>query len=165
MADHVGRFSLISKLLFPAALCLLVGCGSDAASTTETWTGTWNGSATEFLVQSQSASLGPDGGVLLTFAGKASDAEFTVELDIVGGANSNTLQVGSSAVNLNLVLDSVHYRGTSGTILFTAFETTAGGALAGSLDAGLVPLQGSGSVTLKGDFTTQIVTPTPTPTG
>ncbi|MFH1018659.1 MAG: hypothetical protein V1798_10835 [Pseudomonadota bacterium] len=174
MAAHVRRLSLIGKLLPLFALVLVAACSSDGSGpgiSSVAWTGTANGSSAEFLVTSQSAQIESDGDVSLLFGGQETGEEFTMRLDVGGGRAAtippdqpSTVQIGSSSVNLNLYLGTSHYRGTSGSVTFTKFETLPGGSLSGNLDVGLVPLQGSGSVTMNGDFTAPVVTPTPTAT-
>lgn len=166
----------IQKIFFTLSFLIIAACGgddsSDSSSQSVTWNATVEGNSGEMKINSQQAVSEPDGGVVLTLTGLFNSDTATFTMDIAGGANIQIeppaaealvhgIQVGSSSVNTTLDINSVKYRGTSGSVTFTAYDTNVGGTVSGSLNIGMVKLElgSNDTASLQGDFTATVSTP------
>ncbi|HLG18816.1 MAG TPA: hypothetical protein VI895_03230 [Bdellovibrionota bacterium] len=162
----------------------LFGCSDDGdvngTANVADWNATIDGQSGTLSMSSQEATTRPDGGIRMSMAGTTSHAEsvvltvtisggVTVDLEPQGDPNtppSATLQIGAGDINFTMDVGSDRYRGTSGTIIFTAYDPNEGGDVNATFDAGLVTtsLASPKAATLTGEFKAVVVTPTPTPT-
>lgn len=146
---------------------------TDGTSSGPAWNLTVDGSIDDMVLSEQRVEVEPDGGLLVTVSGVWGEAECLFTLDIAGGTPipfvtpvdesppTATLDVGSSSLNVRLSIGDVLYRGTSGTIIFTAYGSDVDDEVTASLDVGLVGLvlEPKSAVQLQGDFSAVVVNP------
>ncbi len=143
------------KRIAVLAFVLLSCSGGDGSSTSQSsdWEVTIDGTSRTVSISSTKAETESDGGVLITVSGTLVGVDsFELTADLVGGSPvtlaaaaegeepTATLPVGGSSVNVRFVVGTTVYRGTSGTIVFTAYGTDEEDSIAGSFDMGLVGL-------------------------
>jgi hypothetical protein len=133
-----------SPARFLAALLLaLHGCGggSSSSSTELPLDLTVDDTVTMASVSGWAVELEADGGTVLSASGTAGGQPLSFSVDITGGTTvtpGTPLAVGGSAVNVRLALGETVYRGTEGSLVFSAYGSEPGATVSGTLEIGLV---------------------------